>query len=271
MKRNRRSLILFTLLLAVSITACSWPQKLVGLFVDDYSPSEGWQDEVDRLVDITRNRDFPPELLDPTLKSDTTIFDANHLLLYMDHLNLREGYALDFVYVLEETGGYPIVYIRGEEESPFGDYAAYQAACDLADPPETCDYLNFVEGDGTEEGYFQFVLMSMMGDQFYLYGDVQENEVAVVADTIHIGLLADSVLSTKNGTLAERKIARQIRKVDPAPIVTIEDEQVTVEVTWFTPASGLYRTVYVMTPDFPYQIVSVETEQLLAFRIEAAP
>lgn len=271
MKLSRTPLSLFLLLLFVLTTACSWPQKLVGLFVDDYSPSEGWQDEVDRLIDITRDRDFPPELLDSTLETDSTLFDANHLLLDMNHLSLRKGYLLDFVYVLDETGGYPIVYARGEDESPFEYYAAYQAACALAEPPQLCDYLNFIESDGTEEGSFQFVLLSMMGEQSPLYGDAQKNEVEVVADTIRIELLADSALTKKPGTLAERRLAQQICKVDLAPIVTITSDQVTVEVTWFTPASGLYRTVTVLTLDAPHQFLGMETEQLVAFQVETTP
>jgi hypothetical protein len=271
MKTNRKSLSIFLLLLLVLTTACSWPQKIVGLFVEEYSPSEAWQGEVDRLIDITRDRELPPELLDPTLESGNTLFDANHLLLYMDHLSLREGFTLDFVYVLDANSGYPILYAHGENEASFEDYAAYRAVCDVANPPETCDYLNFVEGDGTETGYFQFVLLGMMSDQFYLYGEAQKNEVEVVADTIRIEGLADSVLSTRDNTLAGWKLARQIRKVDPAPIVTIEDEQVTVEVTWFTPASGLYRTVTVLTEDAPYQVLSKGTEQLVAFDLNVTP
>ena len=269
--RKHLRLLFFALLILTTACACSWPNKILSLFIDEYNPSEAWQSEVGRLVDMTLDTEVPDELLDPSLLDESYLFIPNHLLLYMDHLSIREGYTFDFVYALEENSGYPIVYARAEDEAAYEDYAAFRAVCDVENPPETCDYLNFVEGDGTEEGYFQFILLSMMGEEFYLYGDARENAVEVVADTLRIRLLADSVLTPKYGTLAEQKLARQIRKIDPAPLVTIEDEQVTVEVTWFTPSSGLYRTVYVMTPDFPYQIVSVETEQLLAFRIEAAP
>ena len=273
MRKTRKplGLFLFVLLIITTACTCSWPGKILSWFVDDYSASEAWQGEVDRLAAMTFDPETPPELLGPSPESESYLFNPNHLLLYMDHLTIREGYDFDFVYVLDGVNGYPIVYAHAENEEPFGDYEAYQMVCDVEEPPETCDYLNFVEGDGTEEGYFQYVLLSMMGDQFYLYGDVQKNTVEVVADAIRIELLADSVLTPKYGTLAERKIARQIRKVDPAPVVTIEDDQVTVEVTWFTPASGLYRTVTVLTPDFPYQVFSMETEQLVAFEIDYVP
>ena len=66
------------------------------------------------------------------------------------------------------------MYARPEAQEPFKTEAELEAA------PET-GYLDYVQTDGSEEGFFQLALLTLMGDQFYLWWHANYNDQQIMA------------------------------------------------------------------------------------------
>lgn len=235
---------------------------------DEPSDSETWQEEVDEIRGMTRGQSIPRHLTDPEQPATGEVFDPNRLLEPLDHLQLRDGYTLDFVYNYDGMGGRPYLYAREESAEPFENYEAFQAAldaCRLAEEPVDCDYLDFIEGDGTEEGYFQWVLLKMMGAQFYLYWHSGYNDAEIVASHARLSDLVEDLSGDQVGFPLSSALRRQALRIDPVPAVTIRDDEVIVRIVWFTKWGGFYERTIRLTPTAPYQLIELQDEELVPY------
>lgn len=102
-------------------------------------------------------------------------FDVNRYYDIFDHLSMQPGYALDYEYLDDGLGCKSVVYARRMDEEPLSGYLDYLSWKDILHPGSLAviegsdDYLEHVDVDDTPEGYFQFVALSIVEDQFYLY------------------------------------------------------------------------------------------------------
>jgi len=255
--------------LSFAILACSSPFSFFKDFrLGKKSENESWQAAVDELRKLTRGQTIPQHLIDPEKPAGEEMFDPNQLVSALPHLTLRQGYTLDFVYYYDEMGGRPFLYAREEISKPFETYEAFQAASDACYATEEgldCDYLDFIEGDGSEEGYFQWVLLKMMGNQFYLFWHAGYNDDEIIASTERMAGIVDKRSSTTFGEPLTASQKRQALRIDPAPVVKIKGTRVTVRVVWFTKWGGFYETTYTLTASAPYQIIDTKMKQLVPY------
>jgi len=188
-------------------------------------------------------------------------------VIALPHLTLRQGYALDFVYQYDGMGGRPILYAREESAAPYESYEDYQNALGGTEIPYDA-YLEFIESDGTEEGYFQWALLQMMGNQFYLYWHAGYNDAEIIASSERLGEVVDEMVGTQFGEPLSASQKRQALRIDPAPVVTIEGEEVTVRVVWFTKWGGFYETMHTLTATEPFQIIDSQTHELVPYECQ---
>jgi len=238
--------------------------------ITDEEPKEGevWQAEVDEIRRLTRGQNIPNHLINPEQPATEEVFDPNLLLTPLDHLSLQPGYVLDFVYRYDGMGGRPIIYAREESAAPYESYEAYHLA--LSDPsteedPPLSDYLRFIEADGTPESYFQWVLLRMMGGQFYLYWHSGYDDDEIIASQAQLEDLVGRMASTETGQPLSLDQKRQALKIDPAPVVEVQGDTATVRIVWFTKWGGFYETTYTISTSTPHQIMNEETNQLVEY------
>ena len=263
--------IFFLMIVALTLLSCELPISFSENDSELPAETESWQVAVDDIRGMTRGMGIPQHLIDPEKPAIDSVFDPNQLLIPLTHLQLRPGYTLDFVYRYDGMGGRPFLYARKQSDTPFESYGAFQAeqdACRLADVPKDCDYLDFVESDGTEEGYFQWVLLQTMGDQFYLYWHSGIDDVEILASKDRLNTLVADLSETDFGEPLSAAQRRQALRIDPAPRVEISDVEVRVWVTWFTRWGGFYETFYTITRTAPHGILTEDTQQLIEYECQ---
>lgn len=255
--------------LVLALVACSCPFNLMdGFGRKEPGETEAWQSTVTEFRSLVQGQQLPVFLTDPELPQDGEVFNPNRLLDPLTHLSLMPGYSLDFVYQFDGMGGHPILYARKESDPPFEtleDYERIAGDCDMQDQPAGCDYVSFIVTDGTEQSYFEWVLLMMMGDQFYLYWHSGYNDAQVVASTERLEALVEKIGSNNFGYPLTAAQKRQALRIDPAPEVTVGSDAVQVRVVWFTMWGGFYETIYSITSAAPHQILDSETNNLVEY------
>ena len=253
-------------ILVLAVFACSSPLNFGNQ--DQPAESELWQAAVDDLRVMTQEQQIPQHLIDPEKPAGEAVFDPNHLLVPLTHLRLRPGYTLDFVYRFDGMGGRPFLYAREETAPPFGDYDAFQAAVDACHDSmavDRCDYLDYIEADGTAEGFFQWVVLKTMGDQFYLFWHAGYHDAEIIASRERLDSVVADLASGNFGVPLSAAQRRQALRVDPAPVVTLGEDAVTVRVIWFTRWGGFNETTYTLSRSAPYRVIGQETNQLVDY------
>ena len=130
------------------------------------------------------------------------------------------------------------------------------------------NYLEYIEGDGSEEAYFQWVVLQMMGDQFYLYWHANYNDAEIIASQTRLEEVVEEMSETDFGYPLSASQKQEALRLDPAPVVEIKDDNVTVRVLWFTKWGGFYETVYTLTASTPYHIIDTQREQLVPYECQ---
>ena len=261
MKRENFSMLWLLLGLTITLLSCGLPIALQTNGADEaVSETESWQSEVDAIKTMTRDQPIPGFLLTPDASQDGEVFDPNQLLVPLDHLSLQPGVILDFVYRYDGIGGMPILYARQPSDKPFENYTVYAAS-----KANETSYLDTIRTDGTEAGYFQWVLLNMMGDQFYLYWHSGYHDAEIIASRARLETLVSEMRTTEIGVNFTNTQVRQALKIDPAPIVELGDELVMVRVVWFTKWGGFYESIYTLNRVFPHQVLNLEQNNLLEY------
>ena len=239
----------------------------------DIPSSEAWQATVDALVALHRSAGSTPE----HLRKENAVrtgdeFDVNAYFTVLDHLSMEPGYTLDYVYCYDGSGfaGFPKLYARPDvvptkaattDTPPTGDQPWYLTCSDVSGDADS--YLAHVQVDGTEEGFFQFVVLRMMGGQFYLHWHAGYYDAAVVCDRETVESIISADGSYGQPFSAEQK--QVARAIDPAPVVEMEDDVVTVKVVVFSKWGGFKRGTFKIGRNFPHATLESEFETLVEY------
>jgi hypothetical protein len=174
----------------------------------------------------------------------------------LDRLSMRPGYILDYVYHFDGMGGYPILYVRPQ------DQPAYASEADL--PEDTGEsYLDYVETDDTAEGYFQYALLSMFARQFYLFWHSNYNDTQVVCDR---GDVSQIISGNSFGLAMPLTVKlRALLLHNLAPRVTLNDDTAEVQLITFTKWGGFYLTTFTIRRALPHSILDVQDKNLIHY------
>jgi hypothetical protein len=212
------------------------------------------QATVDALLALTGGLEFPKHFQEDNPVRTRDEFDANRYFEVLDHLSMEPGYTLDYVYQFDGLGGYPVLYARPLDAAPFATFSDYsQAAPD--------DYLDHVQTDDTEEGFFQLAVLRVMGGQFYLYWHAAYFDHEVVADAASL-----EALITETEEFCgewESQARRQARALAVAPHVETTADQVTVKAVVFSKWRGFSSRSYTFARSIPHQLLD-SAEEVLA-------
>lgn len=214
---------------------------------------------VEGMYALTRDLKFPQYFQAENPAKQGGEFEVARYFDVLDHLSLQSGYALDYVYHYDGMGGYPRLYVYPTSQAPYATEADLDAA------GKTPNFLDHVQAADTPEGYFQYVLLAIMGNQFYLNWHANYNDSQLICD--QAAVLA-TVASTDHisGTpmpLLDRMKARFLKGIQPQ--VQIGDQTVEVSLVTFTQWGGFYRQIYSLQRASPHTILDVQKVNILHY------
>lgn len=254
-----------------TVTPTASPTRTPVTSLDDGDGGQNmnyWQDTVTALRVLVHGHRLPDHYLDPEVPMTEEAFDPNRLLEPLTHLHMMSGYTLDFVYFMSDMAGYPILYARKTTDNRFESFEEFEAnlgECDLKNNPAGCHYSALIEPDGSKEGYFELILLQMMGEQFYLYWHAYYNDLKIVASQER---LEEIILMNANEEFGNKLTEEQInaaRAIDLTPVVVINKDSVSVRVVYFTYWGGFYDiTVKILLPT-PFQYKLIEENNVVPF------
>lgn len=202
---------------------------------------------------------IPPSLLETGTKQGGE-FDVNDYFKAFTHISMEQGYTLDYVYQVDGLGAYPILYARPV------DQPAYASANDLPPGTELSDYLAHISMDGSEQGYFEFVALSIMARQFYLDWHANYNDTEIVCNKKEVIQIVADINDGDFGLpfdASQQVKARSLTDIEP--LVKLTEDKAIVELIFFTKWGGFYRSTYTINRSFPHTIIDVKEENLLPY------
>jgi len=187
-------------------------------------------------------------------------FDPMAFFEALDALTIKEGYRLDYVYYFDGFGGFPVLYVRPEEQAPFSSVEELDASPDAA---LMRDYMSYIQPDDTADGYYQYVVFSIMVQQFYLFWHSNYNDVQIVCTPEKIRQIIDATGEFGSEMPVDDKAKSLL--INPTPTVAFFDGQVQVRIVTFTNWGGFYEQIYTISRTTPADISNVEENNLVPF------
>jgi hypothetical protein len=187
-------------------------------------------------------------------------FDVNQYFNALSHVSMREGYTLDYVYQNDSLGGYPLLYARPV------DQVSYVSIADIPENQELPDFEEYLDIEDTERGYFEYVVMDIMANQFYLYWHANYNDTYIVCNRQQIYDIVAQINSGELGNTmdsAQQAEARILRNI--MPIVRLTGDTAVVEIVTFTKWGGFYRSTYTISREVPHKIMEIKQENILPY------
>ena len=206
-----------------------------------------------------QSADIPNHLLETSIKMGNEL-DINQYFEALTHLSMREGYALDYVYQSDDLGAYPLPYARPLDQAP------YASPADIPNNTELPDFRDYVEVQDLEQGYFEYAVLDIMADQFYLYWHANYNDYEIVCNRDEVNDIVSRVSSGDFGiemTAVQQARARAIRNIEPT--VSLTGDVATVQFITFSKWGGFYRETYTINRYFPHTIVDVRQQNLVPY------
>jgi hypothetical protein len=223
---------------------------------DPVSTSQACRAAVDSLDALTADLGVPEHLQQENPERWPSDFDANTYFTVLDHLALPEGQVLDYLYHYEWGIGAPFLYVRPADTLAYTEFPA-----EWGDNPP--NYRDSILIEDTPEGYLQFIALTVMGDQFYLFWHANYNDTRIVCDPEAL----ESILTPLNDfdQMLPEDVQQAARELDVTPTVEIGEEAVKVEVTIFTKWGGFLRLTYTISRDEPHTILEAESTPLVEY------
>jgi hypothetical protein len=215
--------------------------------------------EIVSAVAEIQSGDIPNHLLETSIKTGNEL-DINQYFDVLPHLSMREGYVLDYVYQSDDLGAYPLTYARPLDQTP------YASPADIPNNTELPDFRDYVEVQDLEQGYFEYVALDIMADQFYLYWHANYNDYEIVCNKAEINEIVDQVSSGDFGvkmSSVQQARARAISNIEPS--VSLNGDTATVQFITFSKWGGFYRETYTIGREFPHQIIDVKQDNLVPY------
>jgi hypothetical protein len=199
-------------------------------------------------------------------------WDVNAYFGVLTHLSVEPGHVIDYFYDYDGMGGHPFVYARPADKSPYASFEEYLAnvpgeALDSADESDYAnEYLDHITIDDTREGYFQFVALRIMDNQFYQFWHAAYNDTTIVCDDDGLDQTLSAAAAAFEGSGVPNSIRKAAGKIDLTPTVEfVDDATVLVRLVTFSKWGGFAEARYTISRAFPHSIIGSEAETLVEY------
>ena len=251
MKKQVVVLLVFALTLSIACQTLVPPPKRDGTVISDCA-------DILRAVAEIQPGEIPQSLMETGIKTGDE-FDPNDYFNVLTHISIQEGYALDYVYPVDFLGSFPLLYPRPVDQPP------YASAADVPEGVKLGDFRDQLEIENVEQGYFEYVVMDIMANQFYLVWHANYNDLQIVCDKDAANAIVDETNSQEFGAefdLGQQAQVRALTNVEP--LVKLTADSAIVEVVAFTKWGGFFKRTYTISRSFPHE-VDVKDENLVGY------
>lgn len=214
---------------------------------------------VEAMRNLVVDLDIPDHFMDETPVRTGSEFDPNQYFTVLHRLSMAPSMTLDYVYHRDGLGAFPILYARPLDQPRFATEA------DLVAAGVSADYLASVQADGSAQGYFELVVLAMMGPQFYLDWHANYNDAQIVCDRQQAIAIARSLDGGFGRPLPplDRLRVRFLTGVEPT--VKIGEQTVQVRLVTFSRWGGFSRLTVSFQRAFPHTILDTREDVLIPY------
>ena len=203
--------------------------------------------------------DIPQGLLETGVKQGGE-FDANAYFDVLTNIAMQDGFALDYTYLGDFLGAFPLLAARPIDQPP------YTAPTDVPEDSELRDYWKYIQVDDSELGYFEYVSLLIMANQFYLSWHANYNDIQIVCNSADVDTIVDERNTGDFGMEFNAEQMKQVRAMQNIePLVKLNDTTASVEIITFTKWGGFYRMTYTINRSFPHEIIDRQEENIVPY------
>lgn len=201
--------------------------------------------------------------------SVSSTMDPNDYFKVLTHLSLPEGSVLDTVYHAFGGNGGPVLYVRKEGDLPFQTFAEYEDKTGIRQLKDNGDYsqmeqkekeyLTLIRADGRPESFFELAVYATLAGQYNLMWHANYFDTQVIVtkrDTQRI--IRNN--SSDFGTPLSWKQKREAKKIDPTPVVHINEDTAEVSLVLFSKWGGFFRRTFTYTKTYPHRVETKDEE-----------
>lgn len=203
--------------------------------------------------------DIPQGLLETGIKQGDE-FDVNSYFDVLTNISMQEGFVLDYIYLGDFLGAFPILTARPVDLSP------YTSTTDVPEGSELRDYWKYIQVNDSEQGYFEYITLLNMANQFYLSWHANYNDIQIVCNRTDVDAIVEERNTENFGIKFDSEQMKQIRGMNNIePLVKLTATTVSVEIITFTKWGGFYRMTYTINRDFPHQVIDRQDENIVPY------
>lgn len=244
---------------------------------------------------LKSNLVFPKHLMDKGGEKQGDEFDVEKYFTALNHIHMKEGYQLDYVYHLAGIGGSPILYSRKKDQLPYKNYEEYInairkeahldeieviereyrgrldtegiAAADEWRKKQLENYPNYrhwewylddICVDGTPQGWLELIVLNLLGDQFYLFWHSAYNDTMIIPDYSALSEISDQYVTPEIISLLGSGL-------DVCPLIEVKDKEVIVSLVTFSKWGGFCEQVFSINKERPHRISKVSENTLIRY------
>jgi len=200
-----------------------------------------YQKIVTDMKDLTANFGNPLEVF-YTNKADKEMkFDAPRYFTILKKISLPEGKILDYVYVMTGSAGYPVLYIRSNNQKPYNEIEEYNKSPDHANISRDKMMDNIVEMlevMDTEDGYFEYEIIC------------------------HETRLNDKL---KNDSQIPAAVKTAAKKLNLTPEINLAPDKAEVKIVTFTAHGGFFEERFIISRSFPHALLEHTKQGLVEY------
>lgn len=229
---------------------------------------------VESFASLKENLSLPDEITRDKLE-----FNINKYFDVLSHLSMGPGYTLNYAYFFD-SNGFPIIYAHKIEDPSLRKIKDYEEARGKISKEEywariygksgtdydkkMYRYMNHIKINDTPEGYFQFVLLRLMGSQFYLFWHSHYNDQKIICDYPAFKMLV-SQLRGDRGLLDPWSLIYRAAGLDFTPVIKIEEKSVKIQVIVFSKWGGFVQNSFELSRGFPHKILKEEKTTIIQY------
>lgn len=203
-------------------------------------------------------------------------FDFNDYFKILKHISIKKGWKIDFYYNYRGTGGEPVIFAYKENYNIDFDALSFSPFGGLPGTEEIDeDYLSHIVLDGSKESFFEYVLLSLIADQFALWWHSNYNDLQIIctSEAVERTLKNDEILKdikevSKDNFLInifDSLTIEELSKVNFAPSVKFRENYAIVRVVTFTKWGGFYEMKFYISKQFPHKELKFKKKQLVDY------
>lgn len=203
-------------------------------------------------------------------------FDISEYFTVLTNISVKEGYTLDYVYHFDGSAGYPVFYIRELSQEPYPDdddlyddiglTSAYQNHDEelqqSIESGETLNWQKSIVVNDTEQGFFEYLILKIIGGQFYLWWHGGYNDLTFVCDH---SALQDVIDEVQKYFKISTDTIYAVSQLNLSLKVLFEGNNVIVTAVLFTKWGGFRQGTFTISRDFPHIITNTEWKTLVEY------